>query len=143
MPEFPDEYLEPLTGSIFHFVKEARELLDDEPYPDAFVQLMLSGRWKWMGRRPGSDDHRERSPALGEWHRTFINACQGLYPPEAPKVVGDFDSVIGITKQLPFSKAVTWHIIPLFKETLTKNIHITRPIVVGVSRCYTLLAVSL
>ncbi|KAM5530101.1 hypothetical protein V8D89_016230, partial [Ganoderma adspersum] len=134
MPEFPDEYLEPLTGSIFHFVKEARELLDDEPYPEAFAQLMLSGRWKWLGPRPGSDDHPDCFGAVGEWHRTFINACQGLYPPEAPTVVGDFDSVIGITKKLPFSKAVTWHIIPLFKETLTKNVHINRTIVIGGSR---------
>ncbi len=132
MPNFPDQYLAPLTSSLLHFVEAAQDLLVNDPNPRAFAQFMLSGLWPHTsddGSTQASD--RGASPDV-TWYRSFVNARQGLASPVHPTVVGDFDSIIGITKHLPFAKAITWHIIPLFKETLTKNAHIVRQITVGV-----------
>ena len=132
MPEFPDYYLPPVTSSLFHFVQEGYSLLEenDEPSASHFMQLMLAGM-RDLAHRNGPEDS-SISPPPDNYCRVFINPRQGLDPPVNPTIVGDFDSVIGLTRRLPFAKAISWHIIPLFKETLGKNAHLFRNIRVEV-----------
>lgn len=138
MPEFPDEYLYPIITPLDHYVTEAAKLLEDPPYPHAFIQFILAGQYGVIPNpdSPATPSDRPVGPPNLGWYRIFVNATQNLTPPVCPTVVGDFDSVIGITKKLPFKKAITWHIIPLFRETLTKNVHITRKILVGVRNLF-------
>jgi hypothetical protein len=57
-------------------------------------------------------------------HRISVNARQGLHPPELPEFTRDFDSAIGITRNLPYTSPFNVFPISSFKDTLTKPNHV-------------------
>ncbi len=120
MPPYPDEYLLPQTVSLENFVQTAHRIgTADEG--DTFVNFVLAGR-----ARAVMD---ERDPPELELARVFVNPRIDLEGPGDYAVHGDFDSVIGLTRLLPFTKAISWQCFPQFSQTLTTDVHIKVPIV--------------
>jgi hypothetical protein len=52
-----------------------------------------------------------------------LNACQGLQEPEAYEVTRDYDSLIGVSTDLPYRSHLALNPVPPFKETLFKPNH--------------------
>jgi hypothetical protein len=63
-----------------------------------------------------------------EAHRVVLNARQDLRHPENPSFTRDFDSAIGITRNLPFTTALNIFPVPSFKDTLKRRNHVLGPI---------------
>lgn len=106
--DHPDEDLPELQLSLRQFVTLAQHLYDPNGQDtDSFVRFILAGRW--------------------EGHRVFINARQGASAPSKGQYIsrGDIDSVIGITRDLPFRVPLRVFPVPSFRDTLTDNNHIT------------------
>jgi hypothetical protein len=61
-------------------------------------------------------------------HRASVNARQGLSSPVLPEFTRDFDSAIGITRNLPFTSPFNIYPVPSFRDTLTKPNHVQGPI---------------
>ncbi|KAH9011919.1 hypothetical protein EDB85DRAFT_2159465, partial [Lactarius pseudohatsudake] len=61
-------------------------------------------------------------------HRASINARQGLYPPAMPHFTRDFDSAIGVTRNLPYTSPFNVYPVASFRDTLTKSNHVKGPI---------------
>lgn len=61
-------------------------------------------------------------------HRVVLNARQGLHHPHSPSFTRDFDSAIGITRNLPFTAAFNVYPVPSFKDTLTRRNHVLGPV---------------
>lgn len=61
-------------------------------------------------------------------HRVSLNARQGLRPPISPEFTRDFDSAIGITRNLPYTSPFNIYLVPSFRDTLTKPNHVLGPI---------------
>ncbi len=120
MPPHPDEYLLPQIVSLEDFVETAHRIgIADEG--DTFVNFVLAGR-----ARAVMDD---LDPPTLQPARVFVNPRVNLAAPHDYAVHGDFDSVIGLTRLLPFTKAISWQCFPQFSETLTTDVHIKVPIV--------------
>ncbi len=116
MPAYPDEYLPPRTVGLEEFLYDCRDFDNADDGHD-FLRYALAGRLE-----------------IEEvTHRLFINPTLNLDAPDAPTISGDFDSLIGLTKQLPFTQAISIHAVPPFRETLTRDVHLTYPVVRGVS----------
>lgn len=110
---YPDEPLNKVQMTLSDFVSRAQVMLEQDP--DEFVRFVLAGRF---------------SAEAGHGTRAYINICQGsVHLSDADvTVVRDFDSAIGITKDLPFKHAVAVYPIAPFRETLTRNNHLSRAV---------------
>jgi hypothetical protein len=108
---YPDEPLPSLQLSLKRFVSVAQRLWDagDE---DVFA------RYIFAGRLTGEDDQR----------RVFVNARQeSSAPPHGEyELRRDLDSVIGITRNLPFIQAMSVFPMASFEDTLKRDNHMTR-----------------
>lgn len=116
---YPHENLPRETYSLEDFTTTAMDLFieaqvnardGDEQAFNSFLKLVLGGRI-WV------DD---------EQRRVFVNARQDLYPADGDEVtvVRDYDSIIAITEDLPFSKGIAIFPVPSFRDTLTEDVHI-------------------
>ena len=85
------------------FVQKASQMLQQEDI-DGFISLMLAGRIVHIGRE----------------HRVFVNPLRGLPVPDPDDLTlaGDFDSLLGFTKQLPLRVPLSVTPVPSFKSTL-------------------------
>jgi hypothetical protein len=61
-------------------------------------------------------------------HRVSVNARQGLHHPEEPEFTRDFDSAIGVTRNLPYTSPFNVYPIASFRDTLTKPNHVQGPV---------------
>lgn len=113
MTTYPDENLFKHVMSLEDFVLRAKVLSMDPNRYDEFINFTLAGRNEV--RQPNGTTRLER---------IYVNPTLGLNGPQMYRVVGDFDSVIGITKLLPFTQPLEWHCFPLFKDTLKTAVHI-------------------
>ena len=100
----------------------AKDFLSSGEYDDvdSFMELMLAGRLE----------------VEDEPRRVMVNARQGVAHPRLPEatVTGDFDSLIGFSKNLPLRCALSVFPVPDFKLTLKKSIHLELEVTVdGVS----------
>ena len=124
MLPFPDEPLPHVQCSIADIIRHAVALLRDGE-TQLFCQLMLSGRLV-LG-----DDFQ---------HRVYVNARQGTQPTFGRDCTftRDIDSVIGVTRDLPYRAPLAVFPMAPFKETLKRNNHvtaeITRPDVCPITR---------
>jgi hypothetical protein len=71
-----------------------------------------------------------------------VNAAQGLHPPseDALRLTRDFDSGIGISRNLPFTCALSIYPVPSFRDTLKKSNYLRGPVTLKVSTLCTPLA---
>ena len=122
-PVFPDEPLPPRTIGLVEFVQLTESYAHDQD-PDRLLNFILAGR------APNSNPN-----AAYTHRRVFVNPRYDNEFPDDYTILGDFDSVIGLTRLLLFSDAITWHLFPPFSETLTTSVHIKWPIVRNVSTC--------
>lgn len=125
MPDFPHENLplDQLSLSQFtYLMQQAFKSGDDLQY----INTALCGRT--------TDEE-------GDW-RISVNARQELHPPEYPRFTRDYDSAIGITKNLPFLTALYVFPVPSFKETLKKRNHV-KAIIVSCLLAHGILSCSL
>lgn len=113
--EYPDEALDSLQLSLTDYVSMAQTLFlsgsELGQDPNAFIQFVLAGRLHFLDRDL----------------RISINAKQGALPPPSGryKLFGDLDSVIGVTRDLPFKQTFAIFPLPSFRDTLTKDNHVT------------------
>jgi hypothetical protein len=103
---YPDEDLPELQLSLRQFVAIAGVLHAREQDSDAFVRFVLAGRWKG--------------------HRIFINSRQDAAAPPKGQYIfrRDFDSAIGVTRDLPFIVPLAVFPVASFRDTLTTDNHI-------------------
>lgn len=108
----PDEALDALQLSLAQFVELAQALFpsESEPDPIAFIRFVLAGRLEMNARSL----------------RVSINAKQGSSPPPVGEyqLSRDFDSVIGVTQDLPFRRPLALFPLPSFRDTLLKDNHV-------------------
>ncbi|KAF9218170.1 hypothetical protein BS17DRAFT_823392 [Gyrodon lividus] len=64
-------------------------------------------------------------------HHITINACQDVIEPEVYHITRDYDSLIGISKNLPYSVHLALTSVPPFRDTLTQSSHMKGPAYVG------------
>ncbi|KAG2738365.1 hypothetical protein P692DRAFT_201731319 [Suillus brevipes Sb2] len=107
--EYPDETLSDIQVSLTEFVSVAQHLLKQDEL-EHFLRFVLAGRLR-------------RHDMMA---RIFINARQGaLAPPLSQyQLYRDIDSVIGITRNLPFKLPMSIFPLASFRDTLTKDNHI-------------------
>lgn len=132
MPPYPDEIFPAFTLSLHEFNEKAYNLLvaeHDDPLKPEFVNLVLAGRCF----APSQDEEAGQEEEIE--HRVHINVRQGLASAEDKEfnVTRDYDSIIGITENLPFRVPLAIYPIPNFKESLSGSIHITKMITSPVS----------
>jgi hypothetical protein len=110
MRNYPHETLpsQQVTLSQFtHLMQQASRAAD----PLDYINAALCGR-----------------VVLDEPHRIVLNARQDLESPDDPTFTRDFDSAIGITRNLPFTAALNVYPVPSFKDTLKKRNHVMGPV---------------
>lgn len=114
MRPYPDDReVQPVQLTFSEFTQEATryytsmDSLEDE---HKFLKFVLAGRC-------GLD--------LEDQYTVTVNATQGQRDIIRPTITRDYDSLIGTTKTLPYSVALTVWPVPNFRDTLTTNNHIT------------------
>ena len=114
MPIFPHEELPLQQLSLQNFVATAQDCQDDVV---PLMNLMLCGRHGVM-----SDEGKFITHS-----RVAINARMGASVPGPNDVVvtRDYDSAMGITRNLPFKKTLAMFPVSPFRETLKTNNHMT------------------
>lgn len=120
----------PLQLSFVEFTKKARQLfidLQDTTDPNQervaakdFYRFVLAGRIYV--------DDLERHVTL--------NSCQGQDSNVQYTLTRDYDSLIGISKDLPYSKHIELLPIPPFRMTLTQSNHLTGTVFVEVNQVF-------
>ena len=130
MPSYPDEPLPTLTLSIKEFNEIAYQLLDYshsnrvDPMHHKFVNFVLSGRYTVLPH--------------GQEHRVHIDVTKDVTPTQdiqSLKLCRDYDSIIGLTENLPFRVTMAMHPIPPFSMSLKKSNHLMKTIITAVSKC--------
>lgn len=108
--DYPDEALEESQLSFKHFVSLAG-LLYSAGKMEAFSRFVLAGRLH---------------SGEGRQARIFLNATQGASPPETgkSKVKRDLDSIVGVSRDLPYNVPMAIFPFPSFRDTLTENNHL-------------------
>lgn len=112
MPHFPHETLPLQQVSLSQFVYLMQQASSSEDELE-YINTALCGRVTL-------DDVD---------YRVSLNARQELDHPESPQFTRDFDSAIGITKNLPFLAAFNVFPVPSFKETLKRGNHVKAHVV--------------
>lgn len=106
----PDEELPQKQVTLQEFLQIADGLLYNQQDVFQFVRFMLAGRYTGDGAMA----------------RAFVNVKQGLHtglPDNEVTVTRDYDSIIGISQDLPYMSALAVFPLAPFKETLKKNNH--------------------
>ncbi|KAH9926071.1 hypothetical protein B0H21DRAFT_700840 [Amylocystis lapponica] len=123
--EYPDEDLPVTQLSLSQFVNRGKQMLSDlsvQDRVDPFVRFMLAGR-----------DFED-----GEETRVYVNVRQGIDPlqPGEYSLTRDYDSLIGITRTLPFACTLQFYPFPPMDEALTAkdNSHMKYKIPQGQNR---------
>lgn len=122
-PHNPDEWLPSVQFSLSTLIENGENVLsnqDDDNRVFNFVRYMTGGRF---------DD-------ISGLHRVYVNPRQGLdspLPQSLDNPAGyiirrDYDSVIGITRTLPFRRGIAVYPLPPFKEVMKTDMHITHEI---------------
>ena len=123
MPPYPDEDLPKLTLSLKEFNDIAYRLLDHslsnavDPKHHTFVNFVLSGRYT------DPEDNLQK--------RINIDVLKDVTPTrdiEDFKITRDYDSIIGISNNLPFTIPIAIYPIPPFDQSLTKSNHLYKSI---------------
>jgi hypothetical protein len=111
MRDFPHETLpsEQLSLSEFTFIMQQESKAENSM---DFINAALCGR----------------ITQNQEAHRVILNARQDLDHPHNPSFTRDFDSAIGVTRNLPFTAPLNVYPIPNFKDTLKRPNHVEGPI---------------
>lgn len=115
---YPDDHeIFPDQITFRQFVEEARQLYIDMTAPNpnhgaelTFLKFVLAGR---------------RGLNLADQRDVALNTLQGLPPLGAINLMRDYDSLMGITYDLPYSVALSIWPVPPFREVLKENNHIT------------------
>lgn len=124
MPPYPDETLPVAKLSLRSFNRRAYKILkkDLRNFPHKrFVEFVLGGRLI-------KGDGVER--------RVYMDVLRGIEPTAALEnlnVTRDYDSLIGISENLPFNVALALYPVPNFRESLKRTNHLTKRILVTVS----------
>lgn len=120
--EYPHETLIVSQLSMAAFVERGDALLNDAHHVDpvdAFVRFVLAGR----------------DFIQNEEYRVFLNPREEVAPLQRDQysIRRDYDSLIGITRTLPFRRPIAIYPFPPFKEALqaSDHTHITYPIQVS------------
>lgn len=117
---YPDEYFPHPRKMDLHTVNRLYHMLlfGSNASTSRFVRLALSGRFSVKEDDPPSIDTlveignlNSRAPRLD--HESGV------------VVTGDWDSLIGQSHTFPYAKPFSIFAVPPFKETLTKNNHVT------------------
>lgn len=108
----PDEPLPSTQVSLEQFLDILKQELDDQN-----IKKFLKGAM--AGRHFANGDER----------RIFVNPLQDkpeiTHNPPNYTVTRDYDSAIGVTRDLPFSRPLAIFPLTPFKETLKKTNHVT------------------
>jgi hypothetical protein len=116
--DYPDEILEEHQLSLNQFVTVAQHLSSEGEglNSEAFIRFVLAGRY------PNSVSTNSS--------RVFINSGQSAsLPADAPlQMYSDVDSVIGITRDLPYTLPMAIFPLASFRDTLTQDVHIKYPL---------------
>jgi hypothetical protein len=107
--QYPDEPLPRIQMDLAQFVMKAQDLSQQED-PDEFARFLLAGRLN-------TDEGLKR---------VWVNARQNARaPPEgAYDLRRDFDSAIGITRDLPFTECMSVFPMASFDDTLKRDNHL-------------------
>ena len=116
----PDEDLEEIQMSLQQFVAASQGLFNEQD-ANRFVRFVLAGRLV----------HNKQQ------NRIFINPQQGTSAPPSQEyeMRRDIDSVVGVTRSLPFSHCMAIFPVAPFRDTLKKDNHITYPISTSTVSC--------
>ena len=128
MPPYPDEPLPVLNLSLKEFNEKAYQLLNYsfsnrvDPMHHKFVNFVLAGRYQ---EHHSPDEHR----VYIDIHKNTASTAdlEGL------QITRDYDSVIGITDNLPFRLSIAIYPLPNFALSLKKSNHLMRTISTPVS----------
>ena len=125
--QYPNEFLRPVQLGLTDFVDYAKGFLEENT-PDAvdnFINLVLAGRLS----------------LAGEERRVFLNALQGAKTPSLDDVTltGDFDSLIGLSRDLPYTTSFSIFPVPPFRDTMKADNHLVRSITLPVCHILVLL----
>ncbi|KAG1861501.1 hypothetical protein DFJ58DRAFT_657457 [Suillus subalutaceus] len=117
--EYPDELDDPVQLTMEDFVGQSQDMFtrahDGLQSEVDFIRFALAGR---VG--PEADEEVDRC-------QIRLNAQQGIAPiPPRPEstITRDIDSVIGVSRSLPYTTALSIWPVPPFRETLTKDNHV-------------------
>lgn len=107
---YPDDSSDIIQMSLQEFTRRAEQLSHVENGEDAYVRFVLAGR-----------DMRD-----GREHCIVVNPLQAADIPDANmfKFTRDFDSIIGITKDIPYTQSLSVFPVPPFAETLKDRSHV-------------------
>ncbi|KAG2097998.1 uncharacterized protein F5147DRAFT_583311 [Suillus discolor] len=109
----PDEDLPAIQVSLEEFVLAAEQMFKSDQL-ETFIRFVLAGRLQ---------SHDKLA-------RIFINARQGALAPQISeyKLHRDIDSVIGITRDLPFQTHMAIFPLASFRDSLTEDNHLKCPL---------------
>lgn len=112
----------------------------NEPLPDRQLSLLETVKlhrraveiWNEMGNNATVDDRSQciNTILCGRWPdpelRMSLNARQGALVPDLADctVTRDYDSIIGLTDDLPYTIPLSIYPIPSFKFCITRPVHI-------------------
>jgi hypothetical protein len=116
MPPFPHEKLPVLEWSLSDFNHHAQHLIaDGKPIID-FLNLALAGRWK-----RGNQHYRV---TINPFQDCYANAALG----NDISITRDFDSLIGITTNLPLTCTLAMYPVPNFQDSLRRSNHLLKSV---------------
>ena len=126
MASYPDEPLPTVTLSLKEFNARAYEIFASglaDPNNVKFISFVLAGRTKLPNGQPA---------------RVVVDPTKGL---EAMEDLGgiqlsrDYDSIIGISRTLPYTCKMAVFPLPNFKETMKRTNHLMKTIKLPVRNC--------
>lgn len=111
MPPFPDETYPVSELSLQEFNTLASEMCENTA---AFVEFVLAGRYK----------------VYDQYRRVVLRPDREWYTPAAMPITltRDYDSLLGLTRTLPFRKEIHVYAVPSFNDTLTKDNHMRKEV---------------
>lgn len=115
MPPYPDEQLPALTYSIQEFNARARGTLTGGARIPEFVNFALAGRAR--------DEDGEKRVNID-----VFKDCEQLHVRNDVTITRDYDSVIGITHNLPFCGPFSIYPAPNFRDCLVRSNHLRKRI---------------
>ncbi|KAH8986187.1 hypothetical protein EDB86DRAFT_2832781 [Lactarius hatsudake] len=115
MRHFPHETLNTEQFSLSQFTRAMQESMASSD-PMEYINVALCGRTM-------VEHGNEQVP-----HRALVNARLDLQHPANPQFTRDFDSAIGVTRNLPFTAAFNVYPVPSFRDTLKRPNHVLGPI---------------
>ncbi|RPD52010.1 hypothetical protein L227DRAFT_568886, partial [Lentinus tigrinus ALCF2SS1-6] len=110
---YPHEYLPIRQVGLRDLYKDSEPMIQNM-WSEDLALLHLAGRY--------SDGNNIQ--------RVFVNPSQGMDRASRANctLTGDFDSLIGFTRDLPLKMPLSIYPVPLFSETLTRPVHVPAPL---------------